>query len=247
VGNDPVSVVDTDGRAPQPVSMTYDPVTGKWTTSYVDSKFLNPTPVRGQPIQYEEAVWLFIPNPKATFEESSAAMAQAFDPELPASLRTAAAAAGVSIAIMGVVELVPGGKLATTPLKKEACKTTKGVLFKTTKSAAKREVIVVGEGMNRVEEMARRLRVDGLNVRTYPAPNMNRAVNPNAYGSSKSLDANWHWADYWARKKQVDVIDIGLQRGRTTPSPYYQMESQNLLRWEGSGQIQPVIRIDPGF
>ena len=60
--------------------------------------------------------------------------------------------------------------------------------------AVKREVIVVGQEVDRVEEMARRLRMDGLNVRTYPAPNMNRAVNPNAYGSSESLDANWHFA-----------------------------------------------------
>jgi len=117
----------------------------------------------------------------------------------------------------------------------------------TVAQTAKREVVVVGEGMNRIEEMARRLRVSGLSVRTYPAPNMNRVASPNVYGSRRSLDANWHWIDYWVRNKRLDVIDIGRQPARTTPSPYYQMESRNLRHWEESGQIQPVIRIDPGF
>ena len=113
--------------------------------------------------------------------------------------------------------------------------------------AAERETIVVGEGMDRVQAFADEMAQQGIKVRTYSAQNMNRSINPNVYGSAKSLDANWHWADYWARGKGADVIDIGLQPGRTTPSPYYNMEWQNLYRWEKNGEISPVMRIDPGY
>ncbi|MCX6900523.1 MAG: RHS repeat-associated core domain-containing protein [Verrucomicrobia bacterium] len=139
------------------------------------------------------------------------------------------------------------GRGGVSALSRSAARMEMGALARAPVVAARREVVVVGEGVKRVNEMARRLRVEGFGVRTYTAPNMKREVNPNAYGSPKSLDANWHWIDYWARKKQVDVIDIGLQPGRSSPSPYYRIESRNLLRWEESGQIQPVIRIDPGF
>jgi hypothetical protein len=113
--------------------------------------------------------------------------------------------------------------------------------------AAKRPAIVVGEGMDRVSAYAAELRAQGINARTYRAPNMNRAVNPNAYGSPKSLDANRHWLDYWARGKGADVHSIGFQPGRTTPSVYFQMESRNLIRWENAGEIRPVIQVSPGY
>jgi len=148
---------------------------------------------------------------------------------------------GVAAATAGIGEAAAAGKFGPLIARLQ------NLMRLESASGAKRELIVVGEGMDRVEEMARRLRVDGLNVRTYAAPNLNRSLNPNLYGSRRSLDANWHWIDYWARKKQVDVLDIGLQPGRFNPSPYYQMEYRNFLRWEDLGQIRPVIRIDPGF
>jgi len=101
--------------------------------------------------------------------------------------------------------------------------------------------------MRRVEAFASELEVLGVKIRTYPALNMNRSVGPNAYGSIKSLDANWHWIDYWARKKGSAVFDIGFQPGRTTISPYYSMERRNLNRWENLGEIGPIVRIDPGY
>jgi hypothetical protein len=114
-------------------------------------------------------------------------------------------------------------------------------------SVPKRPAIVVGEGMDRINAYAADLRAQGIDVRTYSAPNMNRTLNPNAYGTPKSLDANWHWLDYWARGKEVDVYNIGLQPGRTTPSPYFWMENRNLIRWERAGEIRPVIQVNPGY
>ena len=87
----------------------------------------------------------------------------------------------------------------------------------------------------------------GVKVRTYGAPNMNRAVNPNLYGSAKSLAANRQWIYYWARRRGAEVIDIGPQPGRATPSPYYNLEWQNVYRWEQQGTVAPVTRINPGY
>ena len=107
--------------------------------------------------------------------------------------------------------------------------------------------IVVGEGMQRVNAFSNEMVEQGINTRTYPAINMNRPINPNAYGSPKSLNANRSWLDYWARGKKADIIDIGPQPGRAISSPYYDMEIQNLYLWEQENKINPVIRFDPGY
>ncbi|MCU0975953.1 MAG: FG-GAP-like repeat-containing protein [Steroidobacteraceae bacterium] len=114
-------------------------------------------------------------------------------------------------------------------------------------ASARPEAVVIGESMRRVRAYADELAARGIQARTYQAPNMTRSLNSNSYGSTESMDANWHWIDYWARRRGAQVIDIGPQPGRATPSPYYQMERRNIDRWERQGQIPPVTRVDPGY
>jgi len=116
-----------------------------------------------------------------------------------------------------------------------------------TKVAAENPIIVVGEGMQKVNAFSQEMAEQGISTRTYPAINMNRPINPNVYGSLKSLNANRSWLDYWAKGKGADVIDIGPQPGRSISSPYYNMEVQNLYLWEQANKINPVIRFDPGY
>lgn len=114
-------------------------------------------------------------------------------------------------------------------------------------ASARPETVVIGESMRRVRAYADELSAQGIKVRTYLAPNMTRSSKQNPYGSMESMDANWHWIDHWVRKRGAQVIDIGPQPGRTTPSPYYRMERRNIDRWERQGQIPPVTRVDPGY
>lgn len=129
VQNSPMSFVDVAGLvgwAVNPPQAYWDPK----VREMVQSRDFQEGVKQGAAKAAVEAFWLFVPNPKGTWEDGNTAVGEAFNPELPASMRAAAAAAGVSIVILGVVEVVPGSKLVTTPLKKEACKVTKGVLFK---------------------------------------------------------------------------------------------------------------------
>ncbi len=69
----------------------------------------------------ETAVFLFVPNPKQSYEDADKAWANAADPELPGHLRAAAGSLGFSITVLGVVELVPIAKAAAGPIKRVAC------------------------------------------------------------------------------------------------------------------------------
>jgi hypothetical protein len=155
---------------------------------------------------------------------------------------------------LGLEEISPGQRTASAGLLLVPLGRGRGAVDNIV-SAGKRipannmtkEILIVGEGMNRVDAFANLMKSQGYNVRTYGAANMNRPINPNLYGSKKSLDANWHWIEYHARKKQLPVYDIGRQPGRTTPSPYYDLEERSLLQWELLGDIAPINRINPGF
>jgi RHS repeat-associated protein len=155
-----------------------------------------------------------------------------------------AIAKGDTAAFRGEAAALAKAELAA---EEAAAAVEEGEIATGTRSAVNRGIVVVGENMKRVQEIARRLESPGVRVHIYRARNMTRASNPNSYGSAKSLDADWHWLDYWAREKQIDVIDIGLEPGRIIASPYYAMESRNLVLWEVAGKIRSVIRIDPGF
>lgn len=84
----------------------------------------------------ETIIWVFVPNPVESYKTADRAWATAANPDVPKEFRVAAAAAGVSVTVLGVVELIPAVKAATGPLRSCLCKTTKGIIVKTERKVA---------------------------------------------------------------------------------------------------------------
>ncbi len=109
--------------------------------------------------------------------------------------------------------------------------------------AKDKPVVVVGESMGRVNNMAEQLKALGYNVKTYSPRNF-RSVYPNV--NKLDMEANRSWLRYWSLEKNANVIDIGLDLSptRTFRSPFYKMESQSLYN---NWNYQNVFQFDPGF
>jgi len=93
---------------------------------------------------------------------------------------------------------------------------------------AGREIVIVGEGMKRVNRVAKLVSRAGGKPITYSPRNMVTGATRNA------LEANRSWLRYWVRKKRTTVIDIGRDpMPRTTygPSKFYGLEHRSLVRW----------------
>jgi hypothetical protein len=88
-------------------------------------------------------------------------------------------------------------------------------------------VVVIGEGMSRVNPVAEALKGEGFDVITY---------EPRAFRSTPGelsrldLEANRSWLSYWVKERGATVIDIGLQNGRPEPSPFYALEFRSIYQ-----------------
>ncbi len=100
-------------------------------------------------------------------------------------------------------------------------------------------VVVIGEGMSRVNPVAEALRKAGFDVKTYEPRNF-RSTPGNL--SQLDLEANRSWLRYWTLKKGATVIDIGLQKGRPEPSPFYALEWRSIYQnWKYPNVLRFIV------
>jgi hypothetical protein len=98
--------------------------------------------------------------------------------------------------------------------------------------------IVLGEGMDRVKDFARKN--DAKWYQAWKKNFPNRKMTPDEL--SKSLKRN----ERWLKKKIKDgyeIIDIGIDPSRSSRSPFYQIEQQIITDMQSNGLIINITRI----
>jgi RHS repeat-associated protein len=109
----------------------------------------------------------------------------------------------------------------------------------TSKLPKDKPVVVIGEGMGRVNPVAEALKGKGFDVKTYE-PRAIRSTPGNP--SSLDLEANRSWLSYWVKDKGATVIDIGLQKGRPEPSPFYALEFRSVYQnWKYPNVLRYIV------
>ncbi|GAK58228.1 hypothetical protein U27_05201 [Candidatus Vecturithrix granuli] len=102
------------------------------------------------------------------------------------------------------------------------------------------KAVVIGEGMDSVKAVARRLRAQGINAKWYQAWSKNfpknRFMTPAELKAALARDARWMISKI---KAGYDIYDIDIDVTRLTRSPFYQVEKDILLQYKYPTVVTP--------
>jgi hypothetical protein len=87
---------------------------------------------------------------------------------------------------------------------------------------------MIGESMGRVKPLAKQLKTEGFDVKTY---NPKKWRSTRIFTERKDMERNRSWIRYWAKEKSAQIVDVGYDVLRKKKSDFYEMERRSLKRW----------------